>query len=165
MHELAFVFAGFSVGLVVGLTGVGGGSLMTPLLIFAFGIKAHLAIGTDLLFAAFTKLGGSVALARARVIDWPIVLSMASGSIPASLLTLYVLHRLGPANPMVQQAMTTTLGAALLLGLFYGRGFLRHRRLDRSTFMQLYAQNPMELEANRLMFEDKPLPRHWSWRA
>ena len=115
MHELAFVFAGFSVGLVIGLTGVGGGSLMTPLLIFAFGIKAHLAIGTDLLFAAFTKLGGSVALARKRVIDWPIVLSMASGSIPASLLTLYVLHRLGPANPLVQQAMTTTLGAALLL--------------------------------------------------
>ena len=115
MHELAFIFAGFSVGLVVGLTGVGGGSLMTPLLIFAFGIKAHLAIGTDLLFAAFTKMGGSIALARARVIDWPIVLSMASGSIPASLLTLYVLHRLGPANPAVQQAMTTTLGAALLL--------------------------------------------------
>ena len=115
MHELAFVFAGFSVGLVVGLTGVGGGSLMTPLLIFFFGLKPHLAIGTDLLFAAFTKMGGSVGLARARVIDWRIVGSMAAGSIPSSLLTLYVLHRLGPANPVVQQAMTTTLVAALLL--------------------------------------------------
>jgi uncharacterized membrane protein YfcA len=115
MHELAFVFAGFSVGLVVGLTGVGGGSLMTPLLIFFFGLKPHLAIGTDLLFAAFTKMGGSFALARSRVIDWRIVGSMAAGSIPASLLTLYVLHLLGPANPVVQQAMTTTLGAALLL--------------------------------------------------
>jgi uncharacterized membrane protein YfcA len=115
MHELAFVFAGFSVGLVVGLTGVGGGSLMTPLLIFFFGVKPHLAIGTDLLFAAFTKMGGSVALARARVIDWRMVASMAAGSIPASLLTLYVLHRVGTANPVVQQAMTTTLGAALLL--------------------------------------------------
>jgi uncharacterized membrane protein YfcA len=115
MHEMAFVFAGFAVGLVVGLTGVGGGSLMTPLLIFFFGVKPHLAIGTDLLFAAFTKMGGSVALARARVIDWRMVLTMAAGSIPASLLTLYVLHRVGPANPVVQQAMTTTLGAALLL--------------------------------------------------
>ncbi len=115
MNEMAFVFAGFAVGLVVGLTGVGGGSLMTPLLIFFFGIKPHLAIGTDLLFAAFTKMGGSVALARARVIDWRMVLSMSAGSIPASLLTLYVLHRIGPANPVVQQAMTTTLGAALLL--------------------------------------------------
>ena len=64
-----------------------------------------------------------------------------------------------------QMRRWSPLGAALLLGLFYGRGFLRHRLLDRSTFMQLYAQNPMELEANRLMFEDKPLLRHWSWRA
>jgi uncharacterized membrane protein YfcA len=115
MHEMAFVFAGFAVGLVVGLTGVGGGSLMTPLLIFFFGVKPHLAIGTDLLFAAFTKMGGSIALARAKVIDWRMVLSMAAGSIPASLLTLYVLQRVGTANPVVQQAMTTTLGAALLL--------------------------------------------------
>ena len=115
MHELAFIFAGFSVGLIVGLTGVGGGSLMTPLLIFFFGIKPHLAIGTDLLFAAFTKMGGSVALARSRMIDWPIVFSMAAGSLPASLLTLYVLQRVGPANPQVQQAMTMTLGVALLL--------------------------------------------------
>ena len=115
MHELAFVFAGLVVGLIVGLTGVGGGSLMTPLLIFVFGIKPHLAIGTDLLFAAFTKLGGTVSLARARVVDWRIVGQMAAGSVPASLATLYVLSRLGPANPATQSVMTTTLGAALLL--------------------------------------------------
>ena len=66
MHDLAFIFAGFAVGLIVGLTGVGGGSLMTPLLIF-FGVKPHLAIGTDLLFAAFTKLGGTVSMARQRL--------------------------------------------------------------------------------------------------
>lgn len=115
MHEFAFVFAGFAVGLVVGLTGVGGGSLMTPLLIFFFGIKPHLAIGTDLLFAAFTKMGGTISLARARVVDWRIVGQVAAGSIPATLLTLYVLQRLGPANPATQAAMTTTLGLALLL--------------------------------------------------
>ena len=115
MQDAAFVFAGFFVGLVVGLTGVGGGSLMTPLLIFGFGFKPHRAIGTDLLFAAFTKLGGSIALARARQIDWPVVLRMAAGSIPASLLMLYLLHRLGPASPGVQHAMTSTLGVALLL--------------------------------------------------
>ena len=115
MHEFAFVFAGFAVGLVVGLTGVGGGSLMTPLLIFFFGIKPHLAIGTDLLFAAFTKMGGTVSLARARVVDWKIVAQTAAGSIPASLVTLYMLQRLGPANPATQSLMTTTLGLALLL--------------------------------------------------
>lgn len=115
MHEFAFVFAGFAVGLVVGLTGVGGGSLMTPLLIFGFGIKPHLAIGTDLLFAAFTKLGGTVNLARSKLIDWRIVLHVALGSIPASLLTLYALKLADPAMPALQAVMTTTLGAALLL--------------------------------------------------
>ena len=115
MHEFAFIFAGFAVGLVVGLTGVGGGSLMTPLLIFVFGIKPHLAIGTDLLFAAFTKMGGTISLARARVIDWRIVGQVAAGSIPATLVTLFVLQRLGPADPATQSVMTTTLGVALLL--------------------------------------------------
>lgn len=115
MHDFAFVFAGFAVGLVVGLTGVGGGSLMTPLLIFVFGVKPHLAIGTDLLFAAFTKMGGTIGLARARLVDWKLVGQTAAGSIPASLATLYVLHRLGPASPAAQAVMTTTLGVALLL--------------------------------------------------
>ena len=115
MHEFAFIFAGFTVGLVVGLTGVGGGSLMTPLLIFVFGVKPHLAIGTDLLFAAFTKMGGTIHLARARVVDWRIVGQTALGSIPAALITLHALQRLGPANPATQTLMTTTLGVALLL--------------------------------------------------
>lgn len=115
MHEFAFIFAGFFVGLVVGLTGVGGGSLMTPLLIFVFGMKPHLAIGTDLLFAAFTKMGGTVSLARSRIVDWRIVGQMAAGSIPASLVTLYILQSLGPANKATQTIMTTTLGLALLL--------------------------------------------------
>jgi uncharacterized membrane protein YfcA len=115
MHELAFVFAGFFVGLIVGLTGVGGGSLMTPILIFFFGVKPYLAVGTDLLFAAFTKLGGTIKLARSRHIDWPVVLNLSAGSIPAALITLYVLHTLGPASAAVQSIMTSTLGVALLL--------------------------------------------------
>ncbi len=111
----AYVIAGFAVGLVVGLTGVGGGSLMTPLLIFGFGIKPHLAIGTDLLFAAFTKMGGTVSLARHRLIDWPVVSRVTLGSVPACVVTLYVLKQLGPANPATQSLMTNTLGVALLL--------------------------------------------------
>ncbi|MDD0809422.1 sulfite exporter TauE/SafE family protein [Curvibacter sp. RS43] len=115
MQEFAFVLAGLFVGTVVGLTGVGGGSLMTPILIFFFGMKPHLAIGTDLLFAAGTKLSGSVKLARSRTIDWPVVLLMALGSVPASLLTLVALDHFGATSPAVQKAMTTTLGVALLL--------------------------------------------------
>ncbi len=115
MHELAFVVAGFLVGTIVGLTGVGGGSLMTPILIFVFGIKPYLAVGTDLLFAAFTKMGGTIKLARAGRIDWAVVRNLSAGSIPASLITLYILHTVGPADPKVQAVMTTTLGGALLL--------------------------------------------------
>jgi uncharacterized membrane protein YfcA len=115
MHELAFVFAGFFVGVIVGLTGVGGGSLMTPILIFFFGVKPYLAVGTDLLFAAFTKMGGTIKLARSRHIDWPVVLNLSAGSIPASLVTLYVLHNVGAASQPVQKIMTMALGVALLL--------------------------------------------------
>ena len=115
MHDLAFIFAGFFVGFVVGLTGVGGGSLMTPILIFFFGIKPYLAVGTDLLFAAFTKMSGTIKLARARSVDWRVVFHLSAGSIPAALVTLWVLHVVGPASPQVQAAMTTTLGVALLL--------------------------------------------------
>ncbi|MBL8370080.1 MAG: sulfite exporter TauE/SafE family protein [Burkholderiaceae bacterium] len=115
MHDFAFVFAGFFVGLVVGVTGVGGGSLMTPILIFFFGVKPYLAVGTDLLFAAFTKMGGTVNLARQRLVPWRVVAHLSAGSIPAALLTLAVLHVAGPAEVAVQRVMTTTLGVALLL--------------------------------------------------
>lgn len=115
MNELAFVCAGFVVGLVVGLTGVGGGSLMTPILIFFFGVKPHLAIGTDLLFAAFTKMGGTLGMARQHLVPWRVVGQLCAGSIPAALLALWVLGRLGPASAQAQRIMTATLGIALLL--------------------------------------------------
>jgi uncharacterized protein len=112
---LAFVFAGFCVGTIVGLTGVGGGSLMTPILIFGFGIKPYLAVGTDLLFASFTKLGGTINLVRQKRIDWTIVASLCAGSIPAALVTVYGLHHFGVTDPQVQKIMTTTLGGALMM--------------------------------------------------
>jgi uncharacterized membrane protein YfcA len=115
MHDVVFIFAGFLVGLVVGLTGVGGGSLMTPMLIFVFGVKPVLAVGTDLLFAAFTKMGGTVRLARAGLVDWRVVLHLSAGSIPASLLTLWVLRQIGPTGAQVQSWITSGLGVALLL--------------------------------------------------
>jgi uncharacterized protein len=115
MQDFGFVFAGFFVGFIVGLTGVGGGSLMTPLLIFFFGIKPHLAIGTDLLFAAFTKASGTVSMARQKLVPWRVVASLCAGSIPASGITLWVLNNVGPSDPDVQRVMTFTLGIALLL--------------------------------------------------
>ena len=141
MYEFAFILAGFAVGTIVGLTGVGGGSLMTPLLIFGFGIKPYMAIGTDLLFAAFTKFGGSVSLARSRLIDWPVVGLLSLGSIPAALVTIYLLHKAGAANPEVQHLMTTTLGVALLLtaaATLYKaiRGKAIPRQIDAAALVQ-----------------------------
>ncbi|MCB2016893.1 MAG: sulfite exporter TauE/SafE family protein [Hydrogenophaga sp.] len=115
MSSLALIVAGFSVGLTVGLTGVGGGSLMTPILIFFFGIKPYLAVGTDLLFAAFTKAGGTLNLARRRLVPWRVVTLLTAGSLPAAAVTLWVLHRLGPASATVQSLMTRGLGLALIL--------------------------------------------------
>jgi uncharacterized protein len=115
MNEIAFILAGFVVGIVVGLTGVGGGSLMTPILIFFFGVKPYLAVGTDLLFAAFTKMGGTVKMARSGLVPWRVVLHLSAGSIPAALATLWVLKNIGPADAAVQRIMTTSLGLALLL--------------------------------------------------
>jgi hypothetical protein len=115
MNEIAFILAGFAVGAIVGLTGVGGGSLMTPILIFFFGVKPYLAVGTDLLFAAFTKMGGTVKMARSGLVPWRVVLHLSAGSIPAALATLWVLKNIGPADAAVQHIMTTSLGMALLL--------------------------------------------------
>ncbi len=115
MNDIAFIFAGFFVGIVVGLTGVGGGSLMTPILIFFFGVKPYMAIGTDLLFAAFTKMGGTVKMARSGLVQWRVVLHLSAGSIPAALITLWALKSIGPADAAVQGLMTSTLGIALLL--------------------------------------------------
>ncbi len=76
---------GFAVGLLVGLTGVGGGSLMTPLLILLFGIHPATAVGTDLLYAAATKTAGSAVHGFNRTIDWRVVRLLAAGSVPMTV--------------------------------------------------------------------------------
>ena len=85
---LPLVAAGFGVGFLVGLTGVGGGSLMTPLLISSFGISPQVAVGTDLLYASITKTAGSWRHHLSNHVDWPIVFRLATGSLPAAALLL-----------------------------------------------------------------------------
>lgn len=89
--EWVFVLSGLAVGFIVGMTGVGGGSLMTPILLF-FGIQPSTAVGTDLLYAAVTKSGGIVVHHKKQTINWRITRLLACGSIPAALLTLGALH-------------------------------------------------------------------------
>ena len=115
MHDFQFILAGFFVGTVVGLTGVGGGSLMTPLLIFLFGVKPHLAVGTDLLFAAITKSGGTYTLWRQKLIPWRVVFHLSLGSIPGCLVTIYVLNQYDLASTEIEHLIKRALGIALLL--------------------------------------------------
>lgn len=109
-----YPLAGFLIGLLIGLTGVGGGSLMTPLLILVFGIAPVSAVGTDLLQASVTKSVGAVVLGLGRGIAWPIVLRLAAGSLPASALTILLLmHRLQSADAM--RVVTVLLGVSVVL--------------------------------------------------
>lgn len=115
MDPIYLVIAGFLVGLIVGLTGVGGGSLMTPALIFFFGVKPAVAVGTDLLFAAVTKGTGVLAVLRQRVIAWQVVAAMCAGSIPAALVSVWWIHRQSAQGLDIDGVIETTLGIALLL--------------------------------------------------
>jgi len=87
-HLLPLAAAGLAVGMLVGLTGVGGGALMTPLLISSFGVPPQVAVGTDLLYASITKMAGGWRHHVADHVDWPIVLRLAAGSLPAAALLL-----------------------------------------------------------------------------
>ena len=115
MIDPLYVASGFGVGLLVGMTGVGGGSLMTPLLILLFGIHPSTAVGTDLLYAAATKTGGSVVHGIARSIHWPAVIRLACGSIPASILTLLAMWQLGLDGASQRSLVNLVLCFALLL--------------------------------------------------
>ncbi len=113
--EFGYIFSGFVVGLLVGLTGVGGGSLMTPMLVLLFHIKPAVAVGTDLLYASVTKTAGIFAHGKLGNIDWRIVKLLAVGSIPASVLTTLYLKGLDIASDDAVAAIKFWLGVALLL--------------------------------------------------
>ena len=114
--DFAQIFSGFAVGTLVGITGVGGGSLMTPLLVLLFGVAPATAVGTDLLYAALTKSGGTLVHARRGHVDWRIVGRLALGSLPAAALVLILVARLVPGGLAgAHRTITLALGIALLL--------------------------------------------------
>ena len=123
--DLAYAFSGFAVGAIVGLTGVGGGSLMTPLLVLFFGVAPATAVGTDLLYASITKAGGVVVHARRRHVRWDIVGRLAAGSLPGALLTIGILHFAEIDRGALTRVITQALGVALILTAF--AVLLRHR--------------------------------------
>ena len=135
------VGSGFVVGFLVGMTGVGGGSLMTPLLILLFGVHPATAVGTDLLYAASTKTVGTAVHATARTVDWPLVRLLAMGSVPAAIVTLAVLAQFDLHSASAQHVITFALGAVLIVTaalLVLGR-HIRDRYADR-----MHALDPLK---------------------
>ena len=111
--QIGLVIAGLTVGFIVGMTGVGGGSLMTPILLW-FGIPPSTAVGTDLLYAAFTKMGGVYVHHKKKNINWSITGWLSLGSVPAALLTLWILHSMKTDVSALNNVIKNALGWALL---------------------------------------------------
>src|SRR5215469_3496241 len=127
LHAIDWLYAmsGFGVGLLVGMTGVGGGSLMTPLLILLFGIHPATAVGTDLLYAAATKTCGTIVHGFNSSIDWRVVGRLAAGSVPMTVVTLFVLSRVdftaGPAEHFINFILSVALLATAIALVFRTR--------------------------------------------
>lgn len=107
--------AGLLVGTLVGITGVGGGSLMTPILVLLFGVSPQTAVGTDLLFAALTKTVGTATHGWRATIEWKVVRRLAAGSVPAAIVTLIVLSQIGKFGKNTSDVIITVLGWMLIL--------------------------------------------------
>jgi len=117
LHSIDWLYSlsGFAVGFLVGMTGVGGGSLMTPLLILLFGIHPATAVGTDLLYASATKTAGTLIHGFHQTIEWRIVGLLALGSLPMTALTLFALSKVDLHGSSASGLITFVLGIALLL--------------------------------------------------
>lgn len=109
-----YTLSGFAVGLIVGLTGVGGGSLMTPLLVMFFGVSPATAVGTDLLYAALTKTMGGWVHSKRGTVDWKVFGLLAMGSLPAAVVTIILLKVLALDEKTLRSLVTSVLSVALL---------------------------------------------------
>lgn len=134
--------AGFGVGIMVGITGVGGGSLMTPILVLLFGVAPASAIGTDLWFAASTKIVGGSIHHRLGGVDWQVLRRMWLGSLPTAVLTLLWMHAAGVTQSK-PRILLVALGVVLLLTS------VAMLQMGRT---QAYAQRLHAISPNRFVF-------------
>ena len=113
--SITYVLTGFAVGLLVGLTGVGGGSLMTPLLTLLFNVTPTFAVGTDLAFASVTKLTGTVAHRYTGTVHWNIVRLLCYGALPAALVATLALKHFGALDQSIAQIIRYSIAGSVLL--------------------------------------------------
>ncbi|GGX31848.1 sulfite exporter TauE/SafE family protein [Undibacterium squillarum] len=112
---VTYVISGFAVGLLVGLTGVGGGSLMTPLLTLLFGVSPSVAVGTDLAFASITKSAGTLTHRLRNTVEWRVVRLLCIGALPAALLATLALKELGAVSKEIGQIIRYCIAISVLL--------------------------------------------------
>ncbi|HTS52627.1 MAG TPA: TSUP family transporter, partial [Burkholderiales bacterium] len=115
MNELIYIVAGFGVGVLLGLTGIGGGALMTPLLVLLFGVTPKTAVGTDLLFAAVTKVVGVGIHGVRGTVDWRVVYRLSLGSLPAAAGTTAFVALLGREARHLDAFVLDAVGIMLML--------------------------------------------------
>jgi uncharacterized protein len=129
-----YPLSGFVVGAIMGLTGMGGGSLMTPLLILLFGVHPLTAVGTDLLYAAVTKTAGTAIHSKKGNVDWRVAGLLAAGSVPATVLTILVLSRVPKQSPTTATIISMSMGVALIIAAvaIFLRGRIRDYALARA---------------------------------
>ena len=115
MYGIEVSIAAFGVGLIVGMTGVGGGALMMPILVLVFGVPARLAVGTDLLFAAFTKTAGMSIHGFRGTVDWQVFRRLSMGSLPAAIITGWFVHRLGVDSHQADKFILHAVAVMMLI--------------------------------------------------
>jgi uncharacterized membrane protein YfcA len=113
--SIQFIISGALVGLLVGMTGVGGGSLMTPLLTIMFGVAPTTAVGTDLAFAAITKGFGTAAHRLHGNIRWDIVKLLCIGSLTTAVISILALKIIGPVSKNFNHFISVAIGISVLL--------------------------------------------------
>lgn len=112
---LSYIISGFAVGVLVGLTGVGGGSLMTPLLTLLFGVSPSVAVGTDLAFASITKATGTFTHRLRGTVEWPVVRLLCLGALPAAIFTTIGIHHFGGIDDSATKFIRYSIGISVLL--------------------------------------------------
>ena len=147
MDILLYILAGASVGFIVGITGIGGGALMTPLLLL-FGFPPNVAVGTDLMYASITKASGVISHHKQKHVEWKLVKLLAMGSLPAALITGYSLQNVFEDSESYEALLKSSLGIMLLLTAFV---VIFRKQLQRFTMRSKSQSNEKARDLTTLL--------------
>jgi uncharacterized membrane protein YfcA len=167
--SVSYIVAGFAVGLLVGLTGVGGGSLMTPILTLMFGVTPTVAVGTDLAFASVTKIAGTVAHRSKGNVHWSIVKQLCIGALPAAVLTTLALKHFGGLGPEAAHVIRYSIAGSVFLTVialifrthWHSIRIVRLKAKNWSPRRSLLVRFWVHWLQSRLSAQEQSAPRSW----